>query len=327
MGQESTAIALPGTTGGYGCNSQLASRLKCSFAPGGSRSGKGQRRGQSGMSKITAVLMVGCMAGCGTVASGSYGVPLDEHPKPGADPAPPAVPSGLRVSAGELHWLSSPYFGAVEVTFENPTPGWVEIEQVDVDFGSPQRNQAVFLPWGAYIDAWRQSVVDLLAIERATGQGLLFTPLPLPLLTVGGDEMAARDRPEGAAAARGGVISVAELRAAETAVTPTAPGGAVPGRGPWLSRRRICCRSPSGCRLACSPSAGSCCTRRTARPGDASGRWCSVTRPATENTRASRSRSRNPCPDGRTSLATTTPRRGPSEWRGQVYYLHKYSLN
>ncbi|HEX4510662.1 MAG TPA: hypothetical protein VH328_11295, partial [Burkholderiaceae bacterium] len=64
--------------------------------------------------------------------------------------------------------------------------------------------------------------------EQANGRGLLFTPLPLPLLAVGGDEIAARDRSEGAAVARGGVIPVAELRAAETASTSTSPGGAIP---------------------------------------------------------------------------------------------------
>jgi hypothetical protein len=62
--------------------------------------------------------------GCATISSGPYGIPLDASSRP--VPGPAAAP--LRVSAAEIAGVSNPYFGLVEVTFENDSPAWVQID-------------------------------------------------------------------------------------------------------------------------------------------------------------------------------------------------------
>ena len=102
--------------------------------------------------------------GCATVNSGDYGVALDDtgHPR---SPAPGN--ERLKISAGEHGALSSTYFGVVEVTFENNTPAWIQIDHIDLDFGSPDKNKSVFVPWGDDIDNWEQATLQRNAI-RAT---------------------------------------------------------------------------------------------------------------------------------------------------------------
>lgn len=174
--------------------------------------------GNDEMTRVTMAVLLGGMAGCATVASGSYGVPVDEPHGGSKAPAPPQPATEMRVSAGELPQLASPYFGAVEVTFENPSPAWIQVDRVDIDFGSPQRNQAVFVPWGADIDAWRQAAVDSLAIGYAGSR--------LQMLAVGGDAIAARDRHGSSTPAGGGTIPVGAL--GTLAATP-APGSPAQG--------------------------------------------------------------------------------------------------
>jgi hypothetical protein len=95
--------------------------------------------------------------GCATVSSGDYGRPLDDQNRAAAAVLTGA---GLLISGEEITALASRYFGAVELTFENRSPAWVQIDSVALDFGTPEANQAVLLPWGADLDAW----------ERATAQ-------------------------------------------------------------------------------------------------------------------------------------------------------------
>ena len=48
----------------------------------------------------------------------------------------------LKISAGERGSLSSAYFGVVEVTFENNTPAWIQIDHIDLDSVHRTRTRA-----------------------------------------------------------------------------------------------------------------------------------------------------------------------------------------
>jgi hypothetical protein len=98
---------------------------------------------------------LGCLAGgCATLGDGNYGVPVDAANRP----QPPAASPPILVSASEASTYSTPYLGLVEVTFENNTPVWKEVEHVAVDFGSPAKNQSVTIPSGEDIDAWERAI-------------------------------------------------------------------------------------------------------------------------------------------------------------------------
>ena len=66
----------------------------------------------------------------------------------------------MKISAGEVAALSSVYFGVVEVTFENNSPAWIQIDHIDLDFGSAEKNQSVFLPWGEDIETWMRATIQ-----------------------------------------------------------------------------------------------------------------------------------------------------------------------
>ena len=97
-------------------------------------------------SSIFVIVAAGAIpiSGCATVKSGDYGVVLDDTGHPG-NSAPES--QRLRISAGEHGALSSAYFGVVEVTFENNTSAWIQIDHIDLDFGSAEKNKSVFIPW------------------------------------------------------------------------------------------------------------------------------------------------------------------------------------
>jgi hypothetical protein len=127
------------------------------------------------ISEATLTLFV-VFAGCATVGSGEYGQPLDaqnrvlpqqNRPIAFAASAPVATGSGLLISAGEKGELASKYFGAVEVTFENTSSEWVQIDRVDLDFGTPDANRSVLLPWGSDIDTWEEATLKRNAIRDA----------------------------------------------------------------------------------------------------------------------------------------------------------------
>jgi hypothetical protein len=110
------------------------------------------------------------LAGCATVNSGDYGVALDDtgHPR-----SPAQTDGRLKISAGEHGALSSPYFGVVEVTFENNTSAWIQIDHIDLDFGTADKNKSVFIPWGDDIDTWEQATLQRNAIRAANVQTAL----------------------------------------------------------------------------------------------------------------------------------------------------------
>lgn len=119
---------------------------------------------------ISALVGLALIEGCATVASGDYGVALDPHNQPARSAE---AGSGLRISAGEIGDLASRYFGAIEVTFENNSPTWVQIDKVDLDFGTPDKNRSVLIPWGADIDTWEQATRQRNAIEYVNKQTAL----------------------------------------------------------------------------------------------------------------------------------------------------------
>ena len=71
-------------------------------------------------------LVASAAAGCATIKSGEYALPLDAK---GRVAAAPVTAAGLLISGKEVSDLSSPYFGLLEVTFENPTAEWVHIDR------------------------------------------------------------------------------------------------------------------------------------------------------------------------------------------------------
>jgi hypothetical protein len=93
-------------------------------------------------------------SGCGTINNGSYGVPVDAGNRPLAAAAPPQ----LLVSASEAPSYSTTYLGLVEVTFENRTAVWKQVDRVALDFGGPAKNQSVTIASGDDIDAWERAI-------------------------------------------------------------------------------------------------------------------------------------------------------------------------
>lgn len=153
---------------------------------------------------IFAIVAAGALSllGCATVNSGDYGVALDDtgHPRTQV----PNSPEKLKISAGEHGHLSSAYFGVVEVTFENNTPAWIQIDQVDLDFGTPDKNKSVFIPWGGDIDLWEEATLQRNAVRAANAE------TALAIIGIAGTVASAAGRHHGAGAI-GGTVALAAL--------------------------------------------------------------------------------------------------------------------
>jgi hypothetical protein len=107
------------------------------------------------MSALPVVLCAASELGC---AHAEQSAPAPEVPTTAAA-APVASEEGpkttLRVSATPIEALRSPYFAALEITFENPSGGWHEVRRVDI---SPERQlfgPALESPMGARLRAWQ----------------------------------------------------------------------------------------------------------------------------------------------------------------------------
>jgi hypothetical protein len=124
------------------------------------------------MMQVSRVFLLGVWAACGcaTVSSAERATPINELGKLSKSEVTAA---GLRVSGEELSDLSSRYFGALEVTFENQSAAWVYVERVHLDFGGEARNRVVLLPWGEDIRSWLDATVQRNQI-RATNRELAF---------------------------------------------------------------------------------------------------------------------------------------------------------
>jgi hypothetical protein len=114
--------------------------------------------------------------------------------------------SGLTISGEEMDELSSEHFGVLAVTFENPTNDWVRIESVNLDFGSANRNQSIFVPWGEEIVSWELATAQRNAIRRIN------TDHALSLLAMGGAIAAGAGRGS-AVGAVGGIVALGSVGA------------------------------------------------------------------------------------------------------------------
>jgi len=123
--------------------------------------------------------VLACVAGgCATTDAVPYGVPVDAANRPQAAAAPPA----LLVSASEVSTYSSRYLGLVEVTFENPTSVWKQVDHVTLDFGSPAKNQSVTIASGDDIDAWARAITMRIALQNPNAPTTGIDALPLDKL-------------------------------------------------------------------------------------------------------------------------------------------------
>ena len=106
----------------------------------------------------------------------------------------------------------NPYFGMIEVTFENDSPAWQQIDHIDLDFGSADRNRSVQIPWGDDLDTWFDAVSVRNAVRAENEQMVLGT-----LALVGAVGRAAGGRHGhaggGAVAHAGGALAVGALGA------------------------------------------------------------------------------------------------------------------
>lgn len=95
-----------------------------------------------------------CLAGgCMTVMEGGrLGILVDAANRPQTTATPPA----LVVSAIEASSYSTRYLGLVEVTFENRTAVWKQVDHVAVNFGGA--GQGVAIASAADIDAWERAI-------------------------------------------------------------------------------------------------------------------------------------------------------------------------
>jgi hypothetical protein len=102
----------------------------------------------------------GFAGGCVVPASyfgtyGTTGVPVDLGNRPIATTAS----SPLLVSALEASSYSTRNVGLVEVTFENRTPVWKQVDHVAVEFGGPAKDQSVKIASGNEIGAWTRAMI------------------------------------------------------------------------------------------------------------------------------------------------------------------------
>jgi hypothetical protein len=132
--------------------------------------------------------------GCAEMHTGAFAVPVD----PAGRIAPTArLRSSLRISSRQVADLSSRYFGAIEVTFENTSADWVRIQAAGLDFGTPARNAAMSIPAGEDLMRWQEGTQRRNAIRAANEE----TALDLLLFGAFTVSAAAGRSPVGAGAA------------------------------------------------------------------------------------------------------------------------------
>jgi hypothetical protein len=144
---------------------------------------------------VPLALSTGLLMGCAHVAKGPSAKPIDAQ---GRLAESPKTAMGLLINGREVTSLSSRYFGFLELTFRNETSQWIRISRINLGFGSPAKDQSVFVPWGTDIDSWFSATEQRNAVRGAN--------VDLALGLVG----AARG---GAARAAGGLVAVGGLAA------------------------------------------------------------------------------------------------------------------
>jgi hypothetical protein len=166
---------------------------------------------------------------------GTYGVPVDLGNRPIATTASPP----LLVSALEASTYSTHNVGLVEVTFENRTPVWKQVDRVAVEFGSPANDQSVKIASGNEIGAWTRAMTirDTPGVSRDTTAIEALVSWRVPAGTIGDwlgqPQTVAAASVAGAPAATGPVaaasVAGAPAAAAPVAVAPVAEAPAATG--------------------------------------------------------------------------------------------------
>jgi hypothetical protein len=153
-------------------------------------------------------VVIALAGGCAELHSGAHAVPLGPDGR-----ATPSVglQSGLLISARQVADLSSRYFGAIEVTFENRSSQWVRIQQAALDFGSPERNAEVSVTAGEDLERWQEGTFRRNAIRAANDA----TTLDLLLFGAALTSTAAGHSPVGAGAALVGAGAAVAIGARE----------------------------------------------------------------------------------------------------------------
>lgn len=103
------------------------------------------------------------MVACETIQSKYVATALDATGKP---IAVERDDSGLIVSGEELTELSSPLFGAVEVTFENKSRHWAHLRTTSIRFGSETLDRTIYTPVGDDLFSWQQATLARNGLRR-----------------------------------------------------------------------------------------------------------------------------------------------------------------
>ena len=110
------------------------------------------------------------LAGCASALRGNYAYPIDIQ---GHLSDSPATISDLVIRGRELNDLSSPYFGVLEISFENPTSRWIRVTRIGVDFRNRVKNAGVHVTLGEDAESWARATLQRNAVRQAnTASGL-----------------------------------------------------------------------------------------------------------------------------------------------------------
>src|SRR5262245_18264197 len=96
--------------------------------------------------------------GCASLSYANYGHAMDAAGHLSEDEKTPA---GLVISGEEDAELSSEYNGFVALDFENRSANWIRVQSMQVSFGGPQRDRAVFVPLGEDLASWQRATLQI----------------------------------------------------------------------------------------------------------------------------------------------------------------------
>jgi hypothetical protein len=129
------------------------------------------------VSKLSIVTMTMSLAGCASLHPGKYAQPLSSGERSSfaakVATAKKPTPSGLLVSGEENVALSSEYFTALDLSFENTTSEWLRIKKADLDFGDDVLNKEIVFPAGNDLAEWAESAQRRKAIRDQNAQMIL----------------------------------------------------------------------------------------------------------------------------------------------------------
>ncbi len=91
------------------------------------------------------------IAGCATVHSGEYAIEVKDN---GDLKKEEKTGLGMIISGKEVEYLSSMYFGFIDLTFENKSQNWIRIKKIKVDLGKAEVNSNVKFTSGRDIIHW-----------------------------------------------------------------------------------------------------------------------------------------------------------------------------